>query len=71
MNPERAITELESFFRAHREWLSARSSGAGFPLESGEIEITIEREKLFFGFLDKTGFQTWRIVGYKLENEKI
>lgn len=71
MNPERAKNELESLLRLGREWLLARATGAGFSLQSNEIEISVEREKLFLGFPGETGFQTWRIVDYQYENEKI
>ncbi|HEX9962524.1 MAG TPA: hypothetical protein VGB00_16435, partial [Pyrinomonadaceae bacterium] len=71
MNPERAKTELESFLASRREWLLVRSTGKSFSLQAREIEIAFEREKLFFGFVDETGFQTWRITDYQFENEKI
>jgi hypothetical protein len=71
MNPERAKTEVESFLRARREWLLVESTGKSFALESVEIEIAAEREKLFFGYVGEKGFQTWRIADYQIENEKI
>ena len=71
MNPERAKTELESFLAPRREWLLVGSTGKSFSLQACEIEIALEREKLFFGFLAETGFQTWRITDYQFENEKI
>ncbi|HEX8248329.1 MAG TPA: hypothetical protein VF599_09170 [Pyrinomonadaceae bacterium] len=71
MNPELAKPELENFLRSRREWLLVFSSGKSFSLQSDEIEIAFEREKLFCGFLSETGFQTWRIVDYQFENEKL
>jgi hypothetical protein len=71
MNPEPAKNELEGFLRIRQEWLLIRSAGASFSLQTGEIEVSTEREKLFLGFMGETGFQTWRIVDYQFENEKI
>jgi hypothetical protein len=71
MNPELAKPELESFLHSHHEWLLVDSAGKSFSLEACEIEITLEREKLFFGFTSEKGFQTWRIAAYQFENEKI
>jgi hypothetical protein len=71
MNPELAQTELENFLHAHHEWLLVDSAGKSFALAAGEIEISLERGKLFFGFPGEKGFQTWRITSYKFENEKI
>ncbi|HEX8734337.1 MAG TPA: hypothetical protein VF721_03375 [Pyrinomonadaceae bacterium] len=71
MNPERAKYELESLLQTRQEWLLVFSTGKSFSLQTCEIEITLEREKLFCGFLSEKGFQTWRIADYQFENEKI
>jgi hypothetical protein len=73
MNAGRAKTELENFLRSRGEWLLVSgSTGKSFPLQNGEIEITLEREKLFCGFVGEKGFEAWRVVDYRfLENEKI
>lgn len=71
MNPELAKPELERFFRSRGEWLLVDAAGKSFSLQAAEIEITLEREKLFFSFVGEKGFQTWRIAGYQFENEKI
>lgn len=71
MNREQAKTELESFLHSRQEWLLIDRAGKSFSLQTGEIEITLEREKLLFGFTSEKGFQTWRIVDYQFENEKI
>lgn len=72
MNAELAKPELESFLRSRREWLLVfDSTGKSFSLQTSEIELSFEREKLFCGFVGEKGFQTWRIVGCRLENEKI
>jgi hypothetical protein len=72
MNAELAKPELESFLRSRREWLLVfDSTGKSFSLQTSEIEISFEREKLFCGFTSEKGFQTWRIVGCRFENEKI
>ncbi len=53
------------------EWLLIHSSGKTFSLKNTEIEISFEREKLLFGFLDDKGFQTWNVKNYKTENGEI
>jgi len=71
MNPENALNEITKLINSHNEWLLLHDSGKTFALQTSEIEITFERGKLFFGFLDDAGFQIWRVAAFKIENDKI
>jgi len=58
VNPD----ELRSLIDAHREWLIVRDSGRSFALLASEIEIGAgDRGRTIFGFLDETGFHSWRL----------
>lgn len=63
--------EIQNQLDLQTEWLLIHSSGKTFSLKNTEIEISFEREKLLFGFLDDKGFQTWRVKDYKIENGEI
>ena len=65
MNLEDTITEIRDLLKLHTEWLLIHSSGETFALQKDEIELTFERGKILFSFLDEKGFQTWRIVEFK------
>ena len=56
---------------AHHEWLLIDAAGRSFAFENTEIEITFERNKLLFGFLDDKGFQTWRVTDFKTKGVEI
>ncbi len=72
MNLETSEREILQLLDAREEWLLIeQGSGKSFPLRRGEIEIEIQREKLFFGFQNEKGFQTWRIIDWKCEKRKI
>jgi hypothetical protein len=66
MNGENAPDEIRKRLDSQIEWLLIRSSGQTFSFQNTEIEITFERGKTLFGFLDDKGFQTWRVVDYKI-----
>ncbi|HEY0428698.1 MAG TPA: hypothetical protein VGC76_13035 [Pyrinomonadaceae bacterium] len=63
--------EIRTFLDSQVEWLLVRASGKTFSLESAEIEISSERERTLFSFLDDKGFQTWRVADCKIERGKI
>ena len=65
MNLEETFTEIKDLLKLHNEWLLIHSSGETFALQKDEIELTFERSKILFSFLDEKGFQTWRIVEFK------
>ncbi|MCA1624900.1 MAG: hypothetical protein LC768_03075, partial [Acidobacteria bacterium] len=69
MNLENALIEITEIFNTYNEWLLIGASGKTFALQRNEIELTLERGKILFAFLDEKGFQTWRIVTFeKIKN---
>jgi hypothetical protein len=71
MNLENAFTEIARFLDSKNEWLLNHLPGKVFALKRSEIELSIERNRLIFAFLDEKGFQIWRISDFKIESEKI
>ena len=65
MNLENTIAEITRILDSSNEWLLIHPSGKTFALQNDEIEITLERGKILFGFLDENGFQTWRAVEFR------
>lgn len=63
--------KISVLLASQTEWLLQYKFGKSFPLDSTEIEIEITNDKLFFGFLDDRGFQTWRIKNYTIKDEKL
>ena len=70
-NAENLNIELKDMLDAHHEWLIIHASGKSFSVQNTEIEITFERNKLLFAFLDEQGFQTWRIADVKTKGAEI
>jgi len=68
---EKLQDEIQNCLDSQTEWLLVHSGGKTFALQNTEIEISFERGKILFGFLDDKGFQTWRINDYKIENGEI
>jgi hypothetical protein len=71
MNLKNAFAEITRFLDSKNEWLLNHSSGKTFALQRSEIELSLERNKIIFAFLDEKGFQIWRVADYKIKNEKI
>lgn len=71
MNDQIALAEISAFLDSRNEWLLVHSTGNSFALKRDEIELTFERNKILFAFLDDKGFQTWRVAEYKIENGKL
>ncbi|CAA9411019.1 MAG: hypothetical protein AVDCRST_MAG74-2292 [uncultured Pyrinomonadaceae bacterium] len=71
MNEENCFPEIAESLASQNEWLLVHSLGNAFPLLRDEIELTIERGKILFGFTDDKGFQTWRVADYKIERGKL
>jgi hypothetical protein len=63
--------EIRNFLDSQTEWLLIRANGRSFALQNTEIEITFEQNKILLGFLGDKGFQTWRVVDYKIESGEI
>jgi hypothetical protein len=55
-NSENLPVELQNLLDAHHEWLLINAAGKSFALQKSEIEITFERGKILFGYLDDKGF---------------
>lgn len=70
-NPEKPQNELQNLLDAHHEWLLIDAAGRSFALQNSEIEITRERGRLLFAFLDEKGFQTWRVADFRTKGEEI
>ncbi len=65
------LTTLLNLLNANNEWLITGPSGAAFSLRSNEIEIETAADKILISFIDKEGFQTWRIAGIEFDRSKI
>ena len=71
VNPENSKNALQKILDEHHEWLLIHALGRSFPLKNLEIELEFAQNKLLFSYLDDKGFQTWRIIDYKLEAGEI
>ncbi|HVF47703.1 MAG TPA: hypothetical protein VNA17_09075 [Pyrinomonadaceae bacterium] len=63
--------ELRELVNSHHEWLLVRDAGRTFPLECHEIEIDAGETVSRFGFLDDSGFHSWRLNSFSAENDEI
>lgn len=63
--------ELRELVTSRHEWLLVRGGGRSFPLLKHEIDVIEDGEKVHFGFLDESGFHSWRLNDYKLDAEEI
>ncbi|HEX8288636.1 MAG TPA: hypothetical protein VF556_11595 [Pyrinomonadaceae bacterium] len=66
-----AENDLKTRLSEQTEWLLIRSTGENFAFRNTEIELESTNDKLLFSFLDKSGFQTWRIFDCKFKNDEI
>lgn len=71
MDLETSSREISQFLDAKNEWLLLDGFAKSFALERSEIEISHERGKIIFAFLDEKGFQIWRVADFKIEREKL
>ncbi|MDQ3181570.1 MAG: hypothetical protein M3Q33_13745, partial [Acidobacteriota bacterium] len=71
MNLESTFIEIRDLLKSHNEWLLIHSSDKTFALQKDEIELTLERGKILFSFLDEKGFQTWRVAEFKEKKGEI
>lgn len=65
------VGELRERLDGHHEWLLVRELGRTFPLYSSEIEIVDDGQKTHFGFLDDSGFHSWRLNGFTVDEREI
>ncbi len=70
-NLENVFTEIKSLLASSNEWLLIHLSGAAFALQTGEIELSFNKDKILIGFLDEKGFQTWRVTEFSQKNNEI
>ena len=71
MNLENALAEITKTLADHNEWLLVHKSGKSFSLQTAEIELSLERERIILGFVAEKGFQVWRVAGYQIESRKL
>jgi hypothetical protein len=71
VNSQESYAEIRKILDSQIEWLIIDSTGRSFAVQNNELEIELSRDKLLFGFLDARGFQTWRVVDWKSENDKL
>lgn len=60
---------LREIFNANREWLLANPQV--FALQSDEIEIAAQNNRLILSFLSAQGWQNWRVENWENKNGKI
>ena len=70
-NLETVFTKIKSLLASNTEWLLIHLSGAVFALQSDEIELNFDKNKILIGFLDEKGFQTWRVTEFVQKNNEI
>ena len=63
--------ELQNLLEAHHEWLLIDAAGKSFALRKTEFELSFERGKMLFGFVDDKGFQTWRVASLRTKADEI
>ena len=71
MKQEADLTEITKFLDSKNEWLLLDRCGKSFALERFEIELSLDRGKIIFAFLNDKGFQVWRIESFEIKNEKL
>ena len=65
------VDDIRTCLDVHYEWLLVRELGRTFPLDRTEIEIESIEDKTFFGFLDDSGFHSWRLNEATLSENEI
>ena len=68
---EETKNDIRNCLGRQTEWLLIHAGGKTFALQSAEIEINFERDKILFGFPGDLGFQTWRVVDCKIEGGEL
>ncbi len=67
---EIVFNEIKHLLESNKEWLLIHLSGENFCFANDEIELDEKNNKIFIGFLDEKGFQTWRIVEFSRKTTK-
>src|SRR4051794_27180285 len=63
--------ELTQLINANHEWLLVRESGASFPVDAGEIEVTSDRGRPRFGFLSDSGFKLYGLQNWSCDGSEL
>lgn len=71
MNTASTQKNLQIFLSLHDEILLVGSAGSAFSCRSNEISTEIDRERILISFVDRKGFQTWRIASFEPEEPGI
>ena len=66
-----SVDDLREIIAGNTEWLLVRETGRTFPLFASEIDITVDGEKVHFGFLDDKGLHTWRLNGFARDGGEV
>lgn len=71
MNTASTQKNLQIFLSLHDEILLVGSAGSAFSCRSNEISTEIDRERILISFVDRKGFQTWRIASFEFDEPGI
>lgn len=63
--------DLREMLATRHEWLLLRGGGRSFPLLMSEIEVIEEGDKVHFGFLDESGFHSWRLNSFSISEDEV
>ncbi|MCA1590051.1 MAG: hypothetical protein LC730_03860, partial [Acidobacteria bacterium] len=63
--------EIKQSIDLSLEWLLVRESGRAFSLRRTEIDVSVDRGKTLFDFVDETGCRTMRLFSAELEDGQI
>lgn len=55
----------------HDEWIAVHRSGRVFALRSGEMELSFQRGRAFFGMLDIDGYRLWSVESAEVEDRRV
>jgi hypothetical protein len=65
---KRSIDEL---LGGHSEWFLAQDIGAPFAIGCGELDFSIDHNRLIFSSWIETGFRSWRITAWNWTGQKL
>ena len=65
---KRSIDELLGLYA---EWFLAREGGAPFAIGCGELDFSIDHNRLIFSSWIETGFRSWRITAWSWTGQKL
>ena len=65
------LAEIQNHFAAYPEWLLSLAETNGFAVESGEIEIKLQYDKLILSAPTARGWQHWIVQSWQKSEEKL